>query len=510
MKVLKLGTRKSLLAWAQSSWVAREVEKANPDIRVELVGIETQGDRIQNIPLHQIDGKEFFVKEIDEALLTGNVDFTVHSLKDLSLERPQGLQLAAIPKRENPRDVILFGPHVLEKIKKQEPIKIGSSSPRRKENIPDFLKKALPYLEGNSPILEWVEIRGNVNSRLARLQETKGSSKYLDGVVLAFAGLIRLWNDGAGRAELSKLLKNSRWMVLPLNLCPAAPAQGALAIECRKEDFEVLNCLKKINHLRTNHHIAKERQILQQWGGGCHQRFGATSVDAAELEDLFYIRGAKPSGEFVEELRWNFPQELVRKPKSWNGFSVRSSETKTLELFDMDFESGAGVFIAHARALPSKWADRLFNSRVWTSGTSSWFQLAHAGVWVEGCAEGLGFEELTKTLWEPVLQLPEPKNWIVLTHKSAIKGWKIGTVIPTYEIHGVGNEFKEADLRNLKTATHIFWASGSQFEACRDFFHPDAHHSCGPGKTAQTLREAGIKNLSIFPNVAEWEKWVGK
>src|ERR1700733_1025487 len=119
--VLKLGTRKSLLAWAQSSWVARQIEKHNPGTRVELVGIETRGDKIQDVSLQvasqMTGGKEFFVAEIDEALRSGAVDLTVHSMKDLSLDRPQELMNAAIPKRENPRDVALFSPGILKKLR---------------------------------------------------------------------------------------------------------------------------------------------------------------------------------------------------------------------------------------------------------------------------------------------------------------------------------------------------------------------------------------------------------
>jgi len=103
---LKLGTRRSLLAWAQSSWVAREIERLNPGVKVELDGIDTRGDKIVDVSLRNVVGKEFFVGELDDALREHRVDFTVHSMKDLSLDRPAGFVLAAIPKRENPRDVI--------------------------------------------------------------------------------------------------------------------------------------------------------------------------------------------------------------------------------------------------------------------------------------------------------------------------------------------------------------------------------------------------------------------
>src|ERR1700704_6193974 len=110
---LRLGTRRSLLARAQSSAVARALERAHPGLKVELVGIDTRGDRITDIPLTQVDGKEFFTAEIDAALREGKVDLTVHSFKDLSLERPEELTLAAVPRRENPRDIVIFAPDVL-------------------------------------------------------------------------------------------------------------------------------------------------------------------------------------------------------------------------------------------------------------------------------------------------------------------------------------------------------------------------------------------------------------
>ena len=123
-KVLKLGTRRSLLALAQSQWVAHQIEKTNPGVSVELVGIDTRGDKILDIPLTQIQGKEFFVAELDDALKESRVDLTVHSMKDLSLDRPDSLRCAAIPKRENPRDVILFSPQILDRIRSGQTLKI--------------------------------------------------------------------------------------------------------------------------------------------------------------------------------------------------------------------------------------------------------------------------------------------------------------------------------------------------------------------------------------------------
>jgi hydroxymethylbilane synthase len=166
---LRLGTRRSLLARAQSSAVARDLERAHPGLKVELVGIDTRGDRITDVPLSQIDGKEFFTAEIDAALEGGAVDITVHSFKDLSLERPARLHLGAVPARQNPRDIVYFAPDVLEVLARRGTLRIGSSSPRRAAFVPAFLERALPGAAAPSgqARVELCALRGNVTRACA-------------------------------------------------------------------------------------------------------------------------------------------------------------------------------------------------------------------------------------------------------------------------------------------------------------------------------------------------------
>lgn len=533
-RIFRLGTRRSLLALAQSGWVARRIEALNPGVKVELVGMETQGDRIQDIPLQKVEGKDFFVAELDQALLTGKVDLTVHSMKDLSLERPAALIRAAVPVRENPRDVVLLGPSAEKRIREGKPLRIGTSSPRRLENLPPFLSRALPRSSASqaAPALELVEIRGNVNTRLARVHESEDSERYLDGVVLAFAGLIRLWADEAGKSELERLLSGVRWMILPLRQCPAAPAQGALAVECRADDSEVREALAKLHHEPSARRAARERELLAQWGGGCHQKFGATCVSLSETaagseapsgtKEILYIRGVKPGGEFVEEARWDAPPR-EKTPRgnepveAWDGtaWRFRSSSESTLAspsgVFAGASEASA-CFVAHYRALTEsgamqeQWREWLRNRRVWVSGPSSWFQLAERGVWVEGCAEGLGFEFARPMLAERVLQLPEFRQWIVLTHEGGREGWEEARAVATYR---QGTTYPEAAKEALRRATHIYWSSGSQWKELGMEASLTARHACGPGKTADQLREHGISPL-VFPGVEEWRKWVAK
>jgi hydroxymethylbilane synthase len=524
--VLKMGTRRSLLALAQSGWVAREIEQANPGVRVEVVGIDTRGDKILDVPLTSVQGKEFFVAELDDALRSGRVDFTVHSMKDLSLDRPEDFCLAAVPVRENLRDIVLFGPSILEKLGRDEEILIGTSSPRRLENLPTFLTEALPRLGQQAPRLKFVEIRGNVNTRLSRVHEPQGSERYLDGVVLALAGLNRLMVDENGARELKQLLQGTRLMVMPITECPAAAAQGALAVESRKDDSFVRQCLAKIHHEPSQKAAATERAILAEWGGGCHQRFGASAVVHPELGSVLYIKGRKPTGEAAHEIRWQGPK--LDRARFWDGTRYRSATATVSSDLDRhalqkfaDAKAGDFVFVAHHRALvgedgqvSSGWRTSLFSKRVWVSGTASWYRLARAGLWVEGCAEGLGAEFALPEWWASrALQLPSWERAWVLTHESQteaeLDGWKKISPEQRLATYSVSREkLNPQAAQEIGEARHVFWASGSQWEVYGATTRRDAIHACGPGKTAQFLRKKGLRPL-VFPHVDEWRKALG-
>lgn len=525
---LKLGTRRSLLAWSQSSWVAREVERLNPGTEVELVGIETRGDRIQDVPLQSVEGKDFFVAELDAALQSGRVDFTVHSMKDLSLDRPEWIALAAVPRRADPRDVLIAAPGVAEKLRAGknggEAIRIGTSSPRRLVNAKDFLLKALPRPAADpeaEPRIELIEMRGNVNTRLSRLHEPPTSARQLDAVVLALAGLIRLHASETAREELTMLLRGTRFMVFPLRESPAAPAQGALAVECRAQDLGTRAALKVLHHEISADQADCERAVLREWGGGCHQRFGATAAHHPELGRMLYVRGFRPEGLFVDEVRWDSPvPPAAGELRAWDGTRARKrasqdglrSDSGANSAAEAAFSgralpdlSGKTVFLSHSRALPES-VGTLDSSRVFASGPASWKRLARRGIWVEGCAEEAGFAGLKPLLAEPVLGLPRPV--LVLTHESALEGWKgvQGTrAIATYSAEEA--LYQAGDVGKLKAATHVFWSSASQFHALKKHTGEKAHQACPAGKTLEALSRAGVE-VKAFPSVKEWRTWL--
>ena len=515
MKLLKLGTRRSLLARAQSSAVALDLERAHPGLKVELVGIDTRGDRIQEVPLSQVDGKEFFTAEIDAALASGEVDLTVHSFKDLALERPPAFCLGAVPHRQNPRDIIFFAADVQEQLAKGGTLRIGSSSPRRGAFVPQFLAQALPHAGHDAARVELVPLRGNVDTRLRRLREPRGSERHLDGVILAFAGVSRLWQDqvvGAA-AVLRELLAGLPRMLLPLTHCPAAPAQGALAIECRSDDAGTRAILAAIEDPATRAAIAAERVLLAERGGGCHQKFGATQVANAALGALLHVREADDAGAGEPELRWQAPAAPRGAVRGWDGSAQPAPAVQPLVAAAEVAAAGLGnvqaAFIAHQRALPPPLAAADVNRcpHLWVSGTGTWFALAARGIWIEGCAESLGFAALRDTLGEPLLALPPLGEWLALTNEESADGWGEVPALATYRHVAAAAGTASTDA-GPGAATHAWWHSSQQFERWQSQLPAGLQHACGPGKTAAHLAAAGLA-VSVFPSARHWRSWLG-
>ena len=260
-ETLRLGTRASPLALVQSRFVARMLETAHPGLSVELVEITTTGDKVRDRPLQEFGGRGVFVKELENALLDRRIDLAVHSLKDLPSATPRGLAIGAIVGREDTRDVAAIrGGKSLEELPPGSVI--GTGSPRRRAQ-----------LKACYPNLEFAEIRGNVETRLRKVQEGQYA-----GTILARAGLKRLGLISLSSAASSRKRTGNgevRMHTLPHSLMLPAPGQGALAIECRARDRRVRSLLQTIHNERVSACVAAERAALQTLGGGCHLPLGA-------------------------------------------------------------------------------------------------------------------------------------------------------------------------------------------------------------------------------------------
>ena len=240
MNRLVIATRGSKLALAQAGWVAGRLMQISPGLEVELKIIKTTGDKIQDVALAKVGGKGLFVKEIEAALQDEKADLAVHSLKDMPAELPAGLMLAAIPKREDPRDVFI-GRNGLKFDDLPAKARLGTSSLRRQAQL-----LAL------KPSLEIIPLRGNVETRLRKMNEEK-----LDGVVLAAAGLKRLGLGDQGGE------------ILPVEIMLPAVGQGALALEARQDDITTRGLAEQMTDPDTLAAVTAERAFLARLQGGC-------------------------------------------------------------------------------------------------------------------------------------------------------------------------------------------------------------------------------------------------
>ena len=510
-RTLRLGTRGSLLAMAQSRQVAAQLMSLHPGLDVQLHPITTRGDRNQSAALGTIDDPAFFSAELDAALLDGEVDFCVHSLKDLPALRHAGIARAAMPARENPRDVVVWRGDVRARLTAGRPLRIGSSSVRRQGNVADFLPDALPAT-GKAPVLQFVTLRGAVDARLARLQADESSGEALDGVVLALAGLARLWNDTAAQPRMAGLLRDVRWTVLPLARCPAAAGQGILAIECRGEDGELLELLRALHDPDTAELSALEDSALAQWPAAQRAALGATAVMHASLGPVCYVHGVTDD-RTIERIVWNQPPAPhTQDVRAFNGIAWQRLCKRQLagavpELGALP--AASAVFAAYWHALKNQHLDP--DVRLWTSGVESWRQLAARGFWVEGCGDHLGFHELRSTLDCRVLKLPPLAEWTAVTSTNAVPGWRdsgLGRVLATYRIlPPADDKALQAVKAEAARATHCYWSNAEQFHALRAVLPAQAHHACGAGKTRSSLHAAGV-DAQPFPNGHEWQRWL--
>lgn len=506
---LRLGTRRSLLAMAQSRLVATALIDRHPELAVDLVPVSTRGDRNLAIPLQEVTDPDFFSADLDDALLDGTVDFCVHSLKDLPPARPAGIACAALPARENPRDVIVWRADITERLAVGKTLRLGSCSVRRQRNVADFLQFALPAT-GRPPVLEFLPLRGPVTARLAPLQLPRTAVGALDGVILALAGLSRLWNDPAGRTVLEPLLQHTRWMVLPLARCPAAAGQGALAIECRATDTSTLNLLSELEDADTAGLVRMEQAAVAKTAATYQHALGATAIRHATLGPLCYVRGSLPTG-VVERLDWNRPPPPGDSASfdgiAWQRCCTRQPVGPLPALNQLGTRPAVFAAYWHALEYHAVPAD----ARLWVSGVESWRRLAARGLWIEGCGDNLGFSDVRATLECPVLGLPPLRDWTALTYSWAMPGWResgVGRVLATYDILA---PMDDATLDTLydeaRRATHFYWSSAEQFHALRAALPANAHHACGAGKTLSALRAAGVEALP-FPNGREWQQWI--
>ena len=500
IKIIKILSRKSNLAVIQAQQVGQKIQEHFSSIKIEYIEKKTQGDIDLKTPLSQMNSTGVFTDDLRNDLIINKCDLAVHSWKDLPLDLGEDTVLAGSLKRADQRDILFIKKNSQEKIKNSKNIKILSSSPRRIYNLEPFIKDYLPF---DLDSIEFENIRGNIPSRFKKFLEGEG-----DGLVMAKAAIDRLLNNHIVEfhkisVAIKESIKQCLWTVTPLSQNPTSPAQGALGIEVLKRNVELIKIIKKISHQKTIDCVKKERQILKNYGGGCHQKIGV-SYFFTHFGMMQSKKGETDDGlQFYEWKKNNFNNILDKKAKE---NQIYPFFLKDHNLFEREYIKDSVkkinkitercIWISRSSALPM---DSKINTTnvVWTSGIKTWKSLAQRGIWVNGTADGMGenFDNNIDGLTS--------NSWVKLTHQSAPKT-KIKDVIYTYVL-------KEIPLnKNIGTKKFFYWMSSSAFKYVLRQYPEiiNGYHACGPGNTYEVIKKV-IKDpahLEIVLSHKEWKK----
>lgn len=499
MKTYKIGTRGSLLAVTQSTLMKNKLEEMSGD-KFELVLIKTQGDEITNVPLWQLDGKDFFTKELDAALLKGEVDCVIHSYKDLGSERPQGIKLAAVTERKFAQDILLIKKETIKKLKnwKGEFI-VGTSSPRRITNLTHNLKDFIPYSQETQLSIKCETLRGNVNTRIGKLCDDK-----YHAITLALAGIERLAHTEKSAQELRSLLKDLDYFILPQSVFPTAASQGALGIEIREDrndGGELLSIIERLTHHDTKEEVKREREAFKNYGGGCHLAVG---IHVKKVKDYFlHTHAGEVDGKRIEK-KWLEGFSLPKINKSQKLFVGLLNGNKPGVVYD-EYLKKKGLEVnlntRHKHLfVTSRYTLKCINSEcegVWAAGIKTAKKLAEAGVWINGTSDSLGTHDLATLKTSLALKMIHPhlnETWLTLSHYEGDN--ELGKVIAAYT-----REFAEVTpsyLAELKEVGACYWTSFLEYQAFIEKFPflKDAQHFCGLGKTWDEFLKA---NIAVIP-----------
>jgi hydroxymethylbilane synthase len=296
MRKIIVGSRRSKLAITQTNWVIEQLKKLDGSFEFEVKEIVTKGDRIVDVTLSKVGGKGLFVKEIEQAMLDHEIDMAVHSMKDMPAALPEGLVIGCIPEREDHRDALISKNHVKLNDLKSGAI-VGTSSLRRGAQ----LLAMRPDLE-----IKW--IRGNIDTRLEKLEKED-----YDAIILAAAGLSRM---GWAQDIVTEFLEPE--------LCLPAVGQGALSIECRGDDHQLLELLQKFSNSETSQTVRAERSFLKKMEGGCQIPIAGYAHLNEKNEIVLNGLVASPDGKLIykTQMSGNDPEklgELVANKLTENG-----------------------------------------------------------------------------------------------------------------------------------------------------------------------------------------------
>lgn len=507
---LVIGARGSALSRIQAVLVGEALTRAHAGLRIRYAFSAAPADlpyaEAGDVPLPPhaatpigtINRGGGFAVHLHDQLDATRIDLAVHSWKDLPLPERATTTIAATLPRADARDVLVFSRAGLERLLAGEgdgTLRVLSCSERRRTNLRPFLDWALPF---RPRALEFPPVRGDIERRLGALLAGQGHA-----VVIAKAALDRMLlapapQFDATRERVRAALEHCRIMVVPLTANPAAPGQGALAIEVRRDRADLRALLEPINDAATFRLVREERAGLAALGDD-DTPVGITALDIGFGDVEF--RGGEYHGRRIDRigLRRHEPLPLPRDAAAvWCGDEAGADPFRRVALAPPApaTDAATGLLVARAEALPAHWVPHE-RQCLWTPGLATWRRLAARGIWVNGSDESLG-----ETAAADVRHFfPGLTRWIKLSHDSGFDPGR-AELLPTYRLERV-----RAPLA-IHDRTHFFWNSGSQFlEYLRAMpgLERAALHGCGPGNTLRVIRATlGAARVRPFLSAAQF------
>ena len=496
--MIKIISRKSDLAIIQAKLVGEAIANFHPELNIEYIHKDTRGDIDLTTPLSKLPEIGVFTSDLRQSLIDNDADLAVHSWKDLPISLEKGTSVVATLPRADMRDILLIKKNNINLIKKSKSIEISTSSPRRSYNISSFLTKATPI---DIKKISFSDIRGNIPTRLNKF--VRGKS---DGIILAKAALDRiLENSNKDLAQkIINILQETLWMVLPLSENPCAPAQGAVAIEVNDKRDDIIDIVKSINHSDTFESVKIERDTLEKYGGGCHQKIGVSN-EKTIFGDIFTIKGITEDNVVLSTRKINRKsknEDLWKSISSENIFplnlekyniftrqEIRKNIEKASKLKNYNILATRGNVLDGISQLDS-------TNTLWTSGVKTWYSLAKKGFWINGTFDSIGENQ------DPAIDcLSINKNWLKLTHEDSSEFF-IKEKLSTYRL--IKSEINE----DLSKKTHFYWMSGSAFLHALEKFPniTNKYHSCGPGNTYEIIKKNVTEgHIKIFLSYNDWK-----
>ncbi len=488
--------RGSWLSLAQIELFKSKLLAIYPDLQVHVAIQQTAGDKDQTKPLHLVEGQNFFTVDVQRLLREQNADFAVHSMKDVSSIDFFANSAYAIIDRDIMHDVAVFRADIVDRLKQGASVTIGTSSPRRSRMAVEFLSQHLPRF-GAPALVNAVPVRGNVDSRLQKLEEG-----LYDGLILAGAGLNRLLAYGPAAETIHTLLADKKLMLLPLFECPPAIGQGAIVVEADAGNADAVAVLETVRNNELTKAIVMERQFAERYGYGCSQQFGAFHM-LHPAGAFSYASGTGQSGrEFTE---WSFDAPDISPGKSVFSCADYMRSFFEYEFPDNDVSAAHPVlFVSSQRAITPAFRKVAAGKNIWAAGTKTWRALAKEGFWVDGCADSLGLEHL-EHIWRTPLFRHSRNDVQITTSEQSAKLWKDKGwhAVALYKLRPAVKEEVKAAAGN---ADMVFWTSYQQYLLLRQELKREVIHCSLPGRTSEMLEAIGLQP-AIFPTIKAFKQW---